>query len=234
MTFCLDVEMFISEVKKYPVIWDANCEDNNHKTRKQRAWTHIARMLITDFDDLPEHEKAEVDKKLQCKWRNIKDSYVRDLRKKDGKRYMYSKFLTFLDNRYKKQDQSGSEADSKEWNDETTPKHKRLAGKRKRFETLSESNWASDSEEVPSTIDNLKRRRVPENKDDDERNKIDFVNTPFPDPSCSYTVEDEDRSFFDSLLPVVREFNVDQKLEFRSEVLRLIKEFRHNRLKSTL
>lgn len=154
---------------------------------------------------------------------------MRDLRKKDGKRYMYSKFLTFLDNRYKKS-QSGSETDSKEWNDET--KHKRLTGKRKRFETLSESNWATDSDEVPSTIDNLKRRRVPENKDD-ERNKTDFVDASFPDPSCSYTVEDEDRSFFDSLLPAVREFNVDQKLEFRSEVLRLIKEFRSDRLKST-
>ncbi|CAH2268841.1 uncharacterized protein LOC120627803 isoform X1 [Pararge aegeria] len=37
---------------------------------------------------------------------------------------------------------------------------------------------------------------------------------------------DEDRSFFDSLLPAVREFDMDQKLKFRYEVLRTIKDIR--------
>lgn len=34
---------------------------------------------------------------------------------------------------------------------------------------------------------------------------------------------DEDRAFFDSLLPTVRLFNIHKKLEFRTEVLKLVK-----------
>ncbi|CAG5047189.1 unnamed protein product [Parnassius apollo] len=226
MTYCLDVEMFISEVEKYPEIWDLNSEDNRHRNRKQRAWGQVAQVFIADFDEMTENEKLEVYRKLHSKWRNIRDSYVRDLKRKDSKKaYMYAKHLTFLDNLYKTNNHSGSE-DSREWNDEDTTKLKKLAGKRRRFDILNESNvWTSDGEEeVPSTIDNLKRRRVKESKAE----KIEFVDAPYTDTSCSYTVEDEDRSFFESLLPAVREFNVDQKLEFRSEVINLIKDFRKN------
>lgn len=37
---------------------------------------------------------------------------------------------------------------------------------------------------------------------------------------------DEDRSFFESLIPMVQTFNMDQKLEFRMEVLQLVKRIR--------
>lgn len=140
---------------------------------------------------------------------------MRDLKRKDGKRgYMYARQLAFLQDLYNGNGQSGSE-DSQEW--EESPKHKRLAGKRRRYEMLNEA-WASDGE-AASTIDNLKRRRK-----ESKTEKIEFVESPYPDPN--YPVEDEDRSFFESLLPAVRQFDVDQKLEFRSEVIRLIKQMR--------
>lgn len=37
---------------------------------------------------------------------------------------------------------------------------------------------------------------------------------------------DEDRAFFDSLLPTVNTFNIEQRLEFRSEVLNIVKRIR--------
>ncbi|CAK1589987.1 unnamed protein product [Parnassius mnemosyne] len=227
MTYCLDVEMFISEVEKYPEIWDLNSEDNRHRNRKQRAWEQVAQVFITDFDEMSENEKLEVYRKLHSKWRNIRDSYVRDLKRKYSKKgYMYAKHLTFLDNLYKSNNNSGSEEDSRDWNHEDTTKLNKLAGKRRRFDVLNESNVSTSDgeEEIPSTIDNLKRRRVKESKAE----KIEFVDAPYTDTSCSYAVEDEDRSFFESLLPAIREFNVDQKLEFRSEVIRLVKDFRKN------
>ncbi|XP_068623559.1 uncharacterized protein [Battus philenor] len=230
MTYCLDVEMFISEVEKYPEIWDLNSEDNRYKNKKQRAWAQVAQMFIADFDDMEENEKLDVYKKLHSKWRNIRDSYVRDLKRKDGKKgYMYAKHLAFLDNLYKGSGlpENGSEGESREWHELDSPKHWRSERKRRCLEILGESNWPSDGEDAPSTIDNLKRRRVKENKTE----KIEFVDAPFPDPGCSYAVEDEDRSFFESLLPAVRDFDVDLKLEFRSEVIRLIKELRSDRRK---
>lgn len=59
-SYCLDVELFISEVKKYPEIWDVNSEAYRFKTKKQQAWGAIAKLFISDFDDLPDKEKLDV------------------------------------------------------------------------------------------------------------------------------------------------------------------------------
>jgi len=41
------------------------------------------------------------------------------------------------------------------------------------------------------------------------------------------SIEDEDGSFFESLLPTVRQFNTDQKLLFRSRILALTMEIKN-------
>jgi len=41
------------------------------------------------------------------------------------------------------------------------------------------------------------------------------------------SIENEDRSFFESLLPTVRQFNTDQKLLFRSKILALTMEIKN-------
>lgn len=43
--------------------------------------------------------------------------------------------------------------------------------------------------------------------------------------SSPVTVElpDEDRAFFDSLIPTIKTFTADQKLDFRSEVLNIVR-----------
>lgn len=228
-SYSLDVETFISEVKKYPEIWDTNCEDHRFKSKKQNAWAEIARVFITDFDEIPNKEKIDVYRKLHGKWRNIRDSFVRHRKRKYGKRgYVYAKYLTFLTDLYNtKNSQSGSDldCDNDDQSEEDENKLKKIGSKCKKFDLLNDSSlWGSDAEDSHSTIDNLKRKRTSKQ----DSNDIEYVETPFPDPSVSYTTptEDEDRSFFESLLPAVREFNMDQKLEFRSEVLCLIKGLR--------
>lgn len=69
----LDVESFISEVKKFPEIWDVNCEDHRYKKRKQRAWSEVARVFIPDFDAMAASDKAEI-----CKYRSLhsEHSYI--------------------------------------------------------------------------------------------------------------------------------------------------------------
>ncbi|XP_026749495.1 uncharacterized protein LOC113510243 [Galleria mellonella] len=232
-SYSLDVEMFISEVKKYPEIWDLHNEDYRFKNKKQRAWAEIARVFITDFDDMPEIDKIDVYRKLHGKWRNIRDSFVRHVKKKDGKRgYLYAAQLSFLNDIYKPSDCSDEDLDNNEsWQSDADDSHgfKKISLKR-RLNLLTDSNiWPSDGEDgPPSTIENLKRKRSSKNKKQD----IEYVDTPYIDASAStYQIEDEDRSFFESLLPVVRRFDVDQKLEFRSEILGLIKNIRSNNIR---
>ncbi|XP_049879596.1 uncharacterized protein LOC126376311 [Pectinophora gossypiella] len=207
MAYTLDVELFIGEVKKYPVIWDLNSENHRYKNRKQAAWEEIAKVLIEDFNDMTEEEKIDVYKKLNSKWRNIRDSFVRNAKRKDGKKggYMYAKHLTFLNNTYK---QNSDE----EWSDEETRKKA----------NLTKTEVDSWSIEEDNSLESVKRKI-------DKQDTIEYVDTPvLPDATCSYPIEDEDRSFFDSLLPAVRKFDLDQKLEFRSEVLCLIKTIRNS------
>lgn len=168
------------------------------------------------------------DRKLHGKWRNIRDSFVRHRKRKYGKKgYVYAKHLTFLNDLYNnKNSRSGSDEDCEhdEQSEDEDPKLKREEFKNKKFDLISDATlWGSDAEDSPSTIENLKRKRSSK-----QENDIEYVDTPFPDAAVSFNspTEDEDRSFFESLLPAVREFNMDQKLEFRSEVLCLIKGLR--------
>ncbi|XP_073947922.1 uncharacterized protein [Choristoneura fumiferana] len=223
MSYCLDVETFISEIKKHPEIWDLTCEDNRHKMRKQRAWSEVARLFIEEFDGMSEVDKTDVYRKLHGKWRNIRDSFVRHMKRNDPKKsYMYAKNLSFLNTVYKAN--SGSEAEAE--NDSNSTHHwesdddRKLKSKRRRYHVLNDHSNYSDEE--PSTIENLKRKRVPNLKTE----TLEFVETPTPVFPDNFSMEDEDKSFFESLLPAVREFNIDQKLEFRSQVINLVKNIR--------
>lgn len=170
---------------------------------------------------------------MHGKWRNIRDSFVRHIKRKYGKKgYIYARHLEFLNILYDKQNsQSGSDVEAENDNndqsdDEDDSKSKRVSFRSKKFDIVTDSTmWDSDAEDSPSTIENLKRKRISKHHDD-----IEYVDTPFPDTatSSSFTTsaEDDDRSFFESLLPAVREFNMDQKLEFRTEVLCMIKSIR--------
>lgn len=145
---------------------------------------------------------------------------------------MYAAQLSFLNSLYKPGSEGSDEdaENNESWpsDGDDPPKLKRLGFKRRGFDLLEPGMWASDAED--SSIDNVKRKRTNAKK----QNDIEYVDTAFTDPSCSYQTEDEDRSFFDSLLPAVREFNVDQKLEFRSEVIGLVKKIRSNATKFKL
>ncbi|XP_028170130.1 uncharacterized protein LOC135081956 [Ostrinia nubilalis] len=209
MTERFDVEMFISEVKKYPEIWDLNCEDYRLKKRKDRAWAEVARVFIADFDDMTATEKNEIYRSLYGKWRNLRDSFVRHLRKDgDSKNsYVYANNLAFLNDLYKP---GSTQSDEELMNCPEDQKPKRKKIKYNKFEDI----WNRD--EI-SPVEDTKIK----GKD------IEFIDT-FPTANCStsFQMEDEDRSFFDSLLPAVRELTIDQKLEFRSEVISALKNIR--------
>lgn len=66
-------------------------------------------------------------------------------------------------------------------------------------------------------------------KRDMESSLINFMNTPIPYPAVNPPPESNpDRSFFESLLPALSGFTEDQKLDFRCEVLNIVKRMRQN------
>jgi hypothetical protein len=54
----LDVELFVEEMKKYPEIWDINCEQYRDKNKKGAAWIHVCEVFHNNFKEKTDEEKT--------------------------------------------------------------------------------------------------------------------------------------------------------------------------------
>ncbi|GBM94935.1 hypothetical protein AVEN_82889-1 [Araneus ventricosus] len=77
------------------------------------------------------------------------------------------------------------------------------------------------SEKSSPYEENSERKRKP----DLEASLIQFMKSPVPQPAAA-PEPDADRSFVDSILPSIKDFTEDQKLEFRSVVLSIVNRMR--------
>lgn len=127
-----------------------------------------------------------------------------------GRRYIYARQLSFLQT-------AGA----------TTETHSSLNDEQ---EDLDQSQQApSDlegTETPPLYTQNSTRKRKGA---DLETSLIDFINAPIPSSTIPSAIPETnpDRSFFESILPSINNFTEDQKLEFRCEVLNIIKRMRN-------
>lgn len=60
----LDVELFIDEVRKTPMLWNVNDEEYHHRTKKRNAWMGICRLFCDGFDIQSDRFKDEM-----CKYK---------------------------------------------------------------------------------------------------------------------------------------------------------------------
>lgn len=147
---------------------------------------------------------------LVKKWKNIKDNFNKSLKKKarsgqaaDSKRrYIYARQLSFLQT-------AGA----------TTQTQSSIGGDDE--EEVLEQNATQPEETIqkPSYNKPSKKR-----KSDVESCLIDFMKTPIS--AAAVPERNPDMSFFESILPSISGFTEDQKLEFRCEILNLIKRMR--------
>jgi len=156
------------------------------------------------------------------KWKNIKDNYSKSVKKKSksgqaaesGRSYIYARQLSFLKT-------AGA----------TIETHSSLdnVDELEDLEQLVENNKTQPdkSESCPVYKQNSNRKR----KLDIESTLIDFMNSLIPSATVPTSVPEPkpDRSFFESILPSIKNFTEDQKIEFRSEVLNIL---RHEKFSS--
>lgn len=176
--------------------------------------------------------------KYKTRWKNLRDAFIRQARKRSqldsssskiSKEYLYSRQLSFLKN-------DKTISDIKLLIDNVP----NVSIKKPKLE-IDTDNISTKSYEIqPSlsfTSSSIRKNPSSSNKKKSSssihktnyHNELDepiidnFLNVSLP----SYSTEiDEDKSFFHSLMPMVKLFNIDQKLEFRCEVLNLIKKIR--------
>lgn len=155
------------------------------------------------------------------KWKNIKDNYNKSVKKKSksgqaadsGRSYIYARQLSFLQTASATVETQSS-LDNDELEDQEQPEET--------LENIPQSD-RPESRLVYNQNSTKKRKR------DIESTLIDFMNSPIPSTTAPVVVSEPnaDKSFFDSILPYISTFTTDQKLDFQSEVLNIIKRYRN-------
>jgi hypothetical protein len=139
---------------------------------------------------------------ITAKWQNIRDSFVKSLKKKSGqsanKKYLYHDNLLFLLKIVQKDDTQSSIDESQDVNE--LPEEE--------AETPVDE---STSGTIPKITSNPRKKARLQNSID--REILDALNKP----------PDEDEAFFISITPAVRKMSDEDKLDFKMQVLQVIK-----------
>lgn len=157
-------------------------------------------------------------KKLANKWRAIRDNYVRYLKQtklNQNKRYKYAKRLSqFLVIRNNDAEDDSSDEDN---------------DRRRKRGSSCDDDYLDTKRKKPNASPLFVSKEEPLSSDENELEiSIPQALTPepiFPKLNGSENI-DEDRCFFDSLMPACRTLDLDQKLHFRSQVISLLRHIR--------
>jgi hypothetical protein len=151
---------------------------------------------------------------IKEKWTNTRDAFMRSLRKKSGqaatKKYLYADFLQFL-LKVTEKDETESSICEEVRNESTETQEE------EETETVVQKmGEASTSSRDAGTLQHRKRKTT---KVSDEIDRKILKSLEKIEP-------DEDEAFFISVLPSVRQFSADDKLDFRMIVLKAIKDIK--------
>lgn len=166
-------------------------------------------------------------KKLANKWRAIRDNYVRYLKQmklNQNKKYKYAKRLsTFLVIR-------NNDADDDSSDDERIAKRTR--------EFSFDDDYLDTKRQKVNASPLFVEKEEPLSSEEIELEIATPPPPPTPEPLFpnlkSTDSSDEDRCFFDSLMPACKTLDLDQKLHFRSQVINLLRHIRKGNDRITL
>ncbi|XP_063542915.1 uncharacterized protein LOC134751436 [Cydia strobilella] len=218
--FKYDVVELIRCVELRPCLWDKTLENYKDRVERRHAWEEIFASLDEKYESMTPEEKRITGEHILNKWTNIRDTFVKSLKVKMGKpkkRYLLYKNLSFL--------------------------LKVIDIPEEEVNTNFTQESSDESNEVPVSF--LKQEQE-ESYTPRKRKKVDYNEeyvVPTKEPEKSYDngidfveVEDnetrvmnEDEAFFASLLPTVVKYSEDERLEFRIEVLGVMKKIKDKR-----
>ncbi|XP_022166005.1 uncharacterized protein LOC111030681 [Myzus persicae] len=221
----MDTELIIIEVQNHPNLWNHAVEEYKDRDLKNKAWEEVTKKIVSTYDTMSKADQKKAVEKVQQRWKSARDAKIRSIAlkkklksgsgRKNVKTYMYDQQLQFLE--------SLTQPNMTESN--FSPNQ--ISGNSDNEEINYESNGEDDPLEdinVTSDRDPWARKRKSTSTPKNQKNNFE---EDFLAAIRETSIEDEDRSFFESLLPTVRQFNTDQKLLFRSRILALTMEIKN-------
>ncbi|KPI99593.1 hypothetical protein RR46_01282 [Papilio xuthus] len=214
--FKYDVVLLIESVRDRPCLWDKSLENYKDRVERRAAWEEIFSILDEGYEEMSPEMKRTTGELILNKWTNIRDTFVKTLKTRMGKpkkKYLLHEHLKFLT--------------------KITPEeHCNLDVYNS---DVPISYFKIEKEEIVKPSYSRKRNKQQDENEAilpkkssvfDASNEIDFVGV---DETNDPRVMNEDEAFFASLLPTVVKYNEDERLEFRMEVLAVMKNIKDKR-----
>lgn len=224
----MDIEVLISEVEKHPVLWDISNLEYKDKLKRNEAWLRVASIVTPNFMQKMETDKKIIVQEVTSKWRSVRDNYIRTLRKRNGNnksgsaakkkiRYVYEEQLGFLKKCREPQDTSSSTEVEK--NDPIS--------------TDSGTNISNEFESIFNNEETNNEFRYPPREKTKRINAEEEVAN-FSEYKKNTNGDDDDMAFYKSTLPLIKSFNLEQKMQYRMQVMQLIQNIRNSSVQRTL
>ncbi|CAH2000292.1 unnamed protein product [Acanthoscelides obtectus] len=232
----VDTSRVIDEVRLRRHLWDASDALYRNKDARNKSWEDI---VTTLYENVMEEEKQQLAKLIQQRWKTARDAYFRTknaMKKTPSgsaapkyKKYIYFDELSFLtqsdlnevveslkENRPANMDNMalpGNTVPSENTQDSDMPTHQASSNTLQKDQ--NDHAVGSGTSQRPWS---QKRKNKPQQKNQEnspfERDLLTLLKNQTPDIAA------DDLAFFSSLGPILNSFDIEQKLEFRSRVLR--------------
>lgn len=210
----VDTEMIVNEVEKRPALWDSSSEEYKDRGSRPKVWYEICDSLIVDFKEMGCSTQENWVEKIQTRWRTARDAYTRYKNgnkqgKFKAKKLAYFDNMRFLDRALlrKKASNNGVRNGSM---DETA-------------HGLNSLDKVEEDDCNPSPRQSAARQRKRRLEESSfEERLLEMLK------ECVERDDDADHCFFVSLLPTLKTFDDDQKLQFRMQVLGLMTQIKNN------
>lgn len=228
----IDTERVISEVRLNSPLWDLSCNEYKERDAKIKAWQKVCQAVVQNYDDMPDNEKKVIERNVQQRWKTARDAYVRckaSLKNtKSGsaggnktKKYVYFDCMQFLDKKHIVDTEDSIIVESQNTINESQPNSKIVTNDDALNSTLPStsegSNFCKPKQTETATAERknvqARRKRIRDEDRDFEREMMNMFK------ENTKLMQNDDMSFFCSLLPILNTFSNHQKLLFRSAVL---------------
>ncbi|XP_025200411.1 uncharacterized protein LOC112600442 isoform X1 [Melanaphis sacchari] len=220
----IDTERVISEVHLRPPLWDLSCVLYKDRDAKIKAWREVCQAIVQNFDHVSDNEKKVIERNVQQRWKTARDAYVRCKatmkNTKSGsagsnkKKYVYFDCMQFLDKKHVIDTEDSiveNQSTMDESNNKPTTNDDALPS------TSKDSNFCQPEQTTAAERKNMQTKRFKKrtrNEDDNfDREMLNMFK------ENTKLMQNDDMSFFCSLLPIMKTFSNHQKLLFRSAVL---------------
>ncbi|XP_048000088.1 uncharacterized protein LOC125237152 [Leguminivora glycinivorella] len=211
----------IQLVQARPCLWDRNAPDYKDRLARDRAWAQIFEDLAPQYKQANATAKHDLGITIMKKWYNIRDSYVKSLKPdylgRRNRPYIHAELLRFLDDCYLEKINTSFPAAPKR-NPEDYDEIETEQQDAEETEPWDQKVFVTLEEDPPQ-----KRPRTEYPEIENRTNEDDIIAVL---SNLIQREEDEDRSFFKSITPSVKKLSENSKIEFRIEVLKLIKKLR--------